>query len=118
MVGTESLSPGKMAFRKQSQPDAADCNQHSNVGSRGKKEANEVILILGCDANTGKGAADWAGSKPNILNVALTRAKYRIAIIGDSDVWKEVPYFNIAYERLPKEVKSTISHSTRPTRLQ
>ena len=64
------------------------------------KEANEVILVLGCDENSGQLAADWAGQKPNILNVALTRAKYRIAIIGDSDLWKNVSNFSNAYKVL------------------
>jgi hypothetical protein len=64
------------------------------------KEANEVILILGCDEKSGEGAAQWAGKKPNILNVAITRAKYRVAIIGDSDLWRKVPNFDFAYKTL------------------
>lgn len=64
------------------------------------KEANEVIIILGCDEETGEGAAQWAGKKPNILNVAVTRAKYRVAIIGDSDLWRKVPNFDFAYKTL------------------
>jgi hypothetical protein len=64
------------------------------------KEANEVIIILGCDEKSGEGAAQWAGKKPNILNVAVTRAKYRVAIIGDSDLWRKVPNFDFAYRAL------------------
>lgn len=64
------------------------------------KEANEVIIILGCDEKSGEGAAQWAGKKPNILNVAVTRAKYRIAIVGDSDLWRKVPNFDFAYKTL------------------
>jgi hypothetical protein len=64
------------------------------------KEANEVIIILGCDVTSGEGAAQWAGNKPNILNVAMTRAKYRVAIIGDSDLWRKVPNFDLAYKTL------------------
>ncbi|UZW13044.1 AAA domain-containing protein [Clostridium pasteurianum] len=64
------------------------------------KEANEVIIILGCDEKSGEGAAQWAGKKPNILNVAVTRAKYRVAIIGDSDLWRKVPNFDFAYKTL------------------
>lgn len=67
------------------------------------KEANEVILILGCDEKSGAGAAQWAGKKPNILNVAVTRAKYRIAIIGDNNLWKKVPNFDLAYKTLCEE---------------
>ncbi|MCL2102110.1 MAG: AAA domain-containing protein, partial [Fibromonadales bacterium] len=46
------------------------------------KEANEVLLVLGCDAQQGMGAAHWVGQKPNIINVAVSRAKYRVGIIG------------------------------------
>lgn len=67
------------------------------------KEANEVILVLGCDRKSGAGAADWAGKEPNILNVAVTRAKYRIAIIGDSELWGEIPNFNFAYKILHED---------------
>lgn len=59
------------------------------------KEAKEVILILGCDKDS-INAANWAGKSVNLLNVAITRAKYRIAIIGDKDVWKNVNYFSDA----------------------
>ncbi|MCC9295969.1 AAA domain-containing protein [Clostridium sp. WLY-B-L2] len=62
------------------------------------KEANEVIIILGCDEKSGEGAAQWAGKKPNILNVAMTRAKYRVAVIGDSSLWKKIPNFDFAYK--------------------
>ena len=64
------------------------------------KEANEVIMLLGCDDESGIGAANWAGKKPNILNVAVTRAKYRFIIIGDYKLWSKVPYFYDAYEIL------------------
>jgi len=67
------------------------------------KEANEVIFVLGCDEKSGIGAAQWAGRKPNILNVAVTRAKYRIAIIGDSNLWRKVPNFDFAYKILNNE---------------
>jgi len=67
------------------------------------KEANEVILILGCDENSGVKAAQWASKKPNILNVAVTRAKYRIAIIGDSNLWRQFPNFDLEYKILSKE---------------
>jgi superfamily I DNA and/or RNA helicase len=66
------------------------------------KQEDEVIFILGCDNKSGTGAAEWAGKKPNLLNVAVTRAKYRIAIIGDSAVWKKVSNFDFAYKVLQK----------------
>lgn len=59
------------------------------------KEADSVIMILGCDS-TSQGAANWAAQQANILNVAVTRAKRRVAIIGDKNLWKKQPYFEDA----------------------
>ncbi|MEJ5285545.1 MAG: AAA domain-containing protein [Brevinematia bacterium] len=56
------------------------------------KQAEGVILCLGLD-NTCEGAANWASRKPNLLNVALTRAKYRFVAIGDQDIWLNKNYF-------------------------
>lgn len=56
------------------------------------KQAEGVILCLGLDENT-KGAASWASSKPNLLNVALTRAKLRFVAVGDGRIWLGQPYF-------------------------
>lgn len=69
---------------------------HTHIGTvhtfQGK-QAEGVILCLGLDAS-GKGAAAWASSKPNLLNVAITRAKYRFIAIGDKNIWFGQPYFN------------------------
>lgn len=56
------------------------------------KEAKEVIFILGCDKNA-MGAVRWV--KPNIINVAATRAKYRLYIIGDYNVWRQSDIFQV-----------------------
>jgi superfamily I DNA and/or RNA helicase len=61
------------------------------------REAGEVIFLLGCDAGA-RGAVNWV--KPNILNVAVTRAKYRLYIIGDSGVWRESGIFQLACDEL------------------
>ena len=50
------------------------------------REANEVIMVLGCDRNS-RYSANWV--KKNIVNVAATRAKYRFAIIGDAYAWED-----------------------------
>ena len=63
------------------------------------KEAEEVILLLGCTKQS-DGAIKWASSKPNILNVAATRAKWRLLIIGDASIWKDAPYFSVSYQIL------------------
>lgn len=68
------------------------------------KEADEVLFVLGCDKSS-INAANWAGKSVNILNVAITRAKYRIAIIGDKDIWSGVNYFSDAIKILQKFAK-------------
>ncbi|MEN6471470.1 MAG: AAA domain-containing protein [Clostridiaceae bacterium] len=67
------------------------------------KEANEVLLVLGCDAQTGKSAAQWVGRKPNIINVAVSRSKYRLGVIGDYDLWKNIPYVRTVCKYLKKQ---------------
>lgn len=50
------------------------------------KEANEVIFLLGCDGSKdAEGAIGWVNN--NIVNVAATRAKFRLYIIGDATIW-------------------------------
>jgi len=56
------------------------------------KEEDIVFMVLGADADH-SGAAAWAASKPNLLNVALTRAKRRFCIVGDRTLWQTLPYF-------------------------
>lgn len=61
----------------------------SNIGTvhtfQGK-EANEVIFLLGCDGSKdAEGAVRWVNS--NIVNVAATRAKFRLYVVGDETVW-------------------------------
>ena len=64
------------------------------------QEESVVLMALGCDART-TGAVAWASSKPNLLNVAVTRAQHRVFIIGDVALWGSKPYFEAALRLLP-----------------
>jgi hypothetical protein len=81
---------------KESNKDEINNWLKSNIGTvhtfQGK-QAEGVILCLGLDDKT-KGASNWASEKPNLLNVAITRAKYRFIAIGDKDIWLKQKYFN------------------------
>lgn len=64
------------------------------------KENDIVIFVLGCDEHD-DGGAKWASSKPNLLNVAVTRAKKNFFVIGDPGVWQSLPWFEDVAKRLP-----------------
>lgn len=57
------------------------------------KEEDTVFFVLGADRRH-LGSAQWASSKPNLLNVAITRAKRRFFIVGDKSLWGKMPYFS------------------------
>ncbi len=63
------------------------------------KEDELVIFVLGVSMEA-TGAAKWASSKPNILNVALTRAKQRVYVVGCKALWSKLEYFSCAASEL------------------
>ncbi|MBU5300475.1 ATP-binding protein [Clostridium sporogenes] len=63
------------------------------------KETPTVIICLGVDEDH-EGAANWASSSPNILNVAVTRAKTKVIIVGNKKLWGSKDYFKEALEEL------------------
>ena len=89
----------KKAFKDQDEKKVEDwCDKClGTVHKFQGKEANSVILLLGCDNNS-KSSAQWAAQAANILNVAATRAKKRFAIIGDLELWGKLNFFKDAKE--------------------
>jgi len=61
------------------------------------KEADVVIMVLGGGT---VGAKNWAASKPNLLNVASSRAKARLYVIGDRADWAKRRYFDVLANQL------------------
>ncbi|GAA2661489.1 DEAD/DEAH box helicase [Streptomyces vastus] len=64
------------------------------------KEADVVILVLGTDPRR-PGARAWAASRPNLLNVAVSRAKRRLFVIGNRDAWRDQRFFATLADALP-----------------
>ena len=65
------------------------------------KEADIVFLVLGTSKEQdGLGARMWASSNPNLLNVAVTRAKARLYVIGNAGSWSGLNYFSILHNSL------------------
>lgn len=65
------------------------------------KEAEAVILMLGAGRGAKPGARSWAAGTPNLLNVAATRAKRGLYIVGNRQEWQASgPAFEEAARRL------------------
>ncbi|MET9492811.1 DEAD/DEAH box helicase [Nocardia sp. NPDC006630] len=65
------------------------------------QESDVVILVLGTPMQTG-GARRWAAEKPNLLNVAVSRAKRRFYVIGNHRLWCEQRYFDVLAASVPR----------------
>ena len=64
------------------------------------READMVVLVLGTLPKSKK-ARDWVAATPNILNVAITRARHRFYVIGNRPSWSTHRYFDYLAKALP-----------------
>ena len=56
------------------------------------READTVFLVLGAPNEPQNGARSWATGTPNILNVAVSRAKQNLYVVGSYGAWAGVGY--------------------------
>ncbi|MBK1664315.1 helicase [Rhodospirillum rubrum] len=54
------------------------------------READTVIFVLGAPQASQNGARAWASGTPNILNVAVSRAKQTLYVVGSYGSWSGV----------------------------
>lgn len=75
------------------------------------KEAEIVFLVLGTEpGQVGAGARAWASGKPNLLNVAITRAKCRLYVIGNAQEWSRLDHFSELHTALPvRQISETVA---------
>ncbi|MGG4458651.1 ATP-binding protein [Brevibacillus porteri] len=66
------------------------------------KEAAIVIFCLGVDEKS-VGSALWATKEPNLVNVAVSRAKYRFYVVCDENIWGVLKNMNIVKRELTFE---------------
>lgn len=91
-------------------------NRHPGIGggtvhSVQGQEASIVILILGGDPDRRR-SKTWAGDEPHLINVAVSRAKHRLYVIGDYKSWAPVGYFKHLAQRLPARPSTLGQRST------
>ncbi|WP_194896156.1 DEAD/DEAH box helicase [Catenulispora pinisilvae] len=75
-------------------PKDKDTDRVGTVHVTQGKEADVVIMVLGT-ATDQPGSRRWAAQRPNLLNVAVTRAKRRLIVVGDHDNWSPLPFFSV-----------------------
>ena len=75
-------------------PTQGDDSRVGTVHVTQGKEADVVVLVLGTGAGQ-DGSRRWAAQRPNLLNVAVTRAKRRLIVVGDHTLWSQLPYFSV-----------------------
>ena len=77
------------------------------------READVVLLVLGsAPGQAGWGSRQWASRTPNILNVALTRARSAVYVIGNLRDWRRHPFFDLLAEELPVVPWETLQSSS------
>ncbi|RSZ58170.1 hypothetical protein HF313_00235 [Massilia atriviolacea] len=62
------------------------------------KECETVVLVLGGKSD---GARQWAAERPNLINVAATRARRRLYVIGNRRQWSRTPFGRQLADAIP-----------------
>lgn len=65
------------------------------------REAEAVIMVLGAPLARQTGARNWAGGRPNLLNVAVSRAQEVLYVIGNRTLWERAGMFAELSSRVP-----------------
>ncbi|GAA2673909.1 MULTISPECIES: ATP-binding protein [Actinosynnema] len=87
----------KLRERARRHPGLVAGTVHTSQG----KQADVVVVVLGTGAGQ-HGARRWAAGRPNLLNVAVSRAKRRLYVIGDHAAWSRQRHFDVLAARLPR----------------
>jgi len=86
--------------RRRIDQDFADKNVGTVHTFQGR-ESDVVILVLGSPPDNA-GRREWASKKPNLLNVAVSRTRRRLYVIGDWDNWRSLRHFNELATMIPR----------------
>lgn len=79
-------------------------SQAGTVHTSQGREADVVFIVLGSRAGKrGEGSRSWVNGSPNLLNVAVSRAKRRVYVVGNLADWKNGTYTSRIAKDLPVE---------------
>lgn len=71
----------------------SDLFRQENIGTvhtfQGKEASTVIFCTAASKARKNLGGMGWVNSKPNLLNVAVTRAKHHLFVIGNQEDWAE-----------------------------
>lgn len=96
LLGTPGVLPGVSRTERREWIEHRVGTVHTFQG----KEAEAVILMLGAGRGAKPGSRSWAGATPNLLNVAATRAKRVLYVVGNRTEWQSAGVFAAAAEML------------------
>lgn len=66
------------------------------------KETDFVIFLLGRDPSRPGVISSFADHKPNLVNVAITRAKKRLHVVGHANFWSGLNDSKGCYQTMNK----------------
>jgi hypothetical protein len=88
------MSPFRVVVRRLRQIASRFGIKAGTIHTAQGKESDVVILVLGGDPRRPR-AKQWASKRPNLLNVAVSRAKRRLYVVGNQEAWKRYRYFSV-----------------------
>jgi hypothetical protein len=94
-------TPGVLPGQKKKDREAWIGRRIGTVHTFQGKEAEAVILMLGAGRGAREGSRTWAGRTPNLLNVAATRARRALYVVGNREEWQGAGFFRDAAAMLP-----------------
>jgi AAA domain len=89
LLDTPGVLPGLSKAERKEWTDRRVGTVHTFQG----KEAEAVVLMLGAGRGAKAGSRVWAGETPNLLNVAATRAKRALYVVGNRMEWQGAGVF-------------------------
>lgn len=96
LLQTRDILPDRPAREREAWVESRIGTVHTFQG----KEAEAVILMLGAGRGAKAGSRSWAGGTPNLLNVAASRARRRLYIVGNRQEWQGAGVFGEAVNLL------------------